>query len=75
MVSPIPDATAMIEFVDPCPDPEFVLSAVQTNPPNYFYTGQAPSMQFSLSPFTVDPSICNFQYSCQIIAGHRFDLC
>ena len=33
-----PDATANIEFKDPCPDPESVLSALQTNPVDYYFT-------------------------------------
>jgi len=32
------DATATIEFLDPCPDPESVVSVLQTNPVDYYYT-------------------------------------
>ena len=31
-------STTMIEFVDPCIDPEDVLSVSQTNPVDYYYT-------------------------------------
>ena len=68
-------ANAQIEFLDPCPDPESVDSVIQTNPADYYYTAQAPKMQFTLTPFIVEPPICLFVYSCTITAGARSDLC
>ena len=32
-------------------------------------------MQFTLTPFVVEPSICTFTYSCVVTAGERTDLC
>ena len=34
--------SASIEFLDPCPDPEFVQAVEQTNPVDYLYTAQSP---------------------------------
>ena len=48
-------ASATIEFMDPCPSPESVNSVPQTNPADYLYTGQSPKMQFTLTPFIVEP--------------------
>jgi len=31
-------ASAQIEFMDPCPDPESVLSVLQVDPVDYLYT-------------------------------------
>ena len=53
-------SSAMIEFVDPCPDPESVTSVIQDNPESYLYTVQSPSMRFTLKPFMVEPPVCNF---------------
>ena len=36
--STMSEATADIEFKDPCPDPESVTATVQTNPASYLYT-------------------------------------
>ena len=73
--SSAPDASAVIQFLDPCPDPESVLSVPQSNPVAYLYTGQSPSMKFTLNAFIVEPAVCPFIYSCQVIAGGRTDLC
>ena len=32
------EATAIIEFLDPCPDPESVIAPDQNNPADYYYT-------------------------------------
>ena len=32
-------------------------------------------MQFTLTPFVVDPEVCTFVYSCAMTAGPRTDLC
>ena len=32
-------------------------------------------MQFTLTPFLVEPPICTFAYSCGMTAGDRLDLC
>ena len=68
-------ASAIIEFINPCPDPESVSSVLQQDPDEYTYTAQTPSMQFNLEPFEVEPSVCTITYSCKVIAGDRNDLC
>ena len=55
--------------MDPCPSPESVNSVPQTNPADYLYTGQSPKMQFTLTPFIVEPPVCTFAYSCVMTAG------
>ena len=67
--------TAQIKFMDPCPDPESVLSVLQTNPADYYYTLQSPKMKFTLKPYVVEPPVCVFVYSCAVTAGARTDLC
>jgi len=62
-------ASASIEFLDPCPIPESVTSVSQTNPVDYYYTAQVPKMQFTLTPFLVEPQVCPFTYSCAMISG------
>ena len=62
-----------IEFIEPCADPESVEYTIQENPDNYLYTVE--KMSFTLKPFVVVPSICEFKYSCAMIAGDRLDLC
>ena len=57
-------STTFIEFLDPCPDPEAVTSTAQTNPVDYYYTAQAPAMQFTLTAYVVEPPVCPFIYSC-----------
>ena len=37
-------SSANIEFMNPCPAPESVLSVDQTNPADYYYTSKAPKM-------------------------------
>ena len=32
-------------------------------------------MQFTMTPFQVEPPICTFTYSCAMTAGDRLDLC
>ena len=32
-------------------------------------------MQFTLTPFVVEPPVCQFVYSCSMTAGSRLDLC
>ena len=32
-------------------------------------------MQFTLTPFVVEPPVCTFSYSCAMAAGERTDLC
>ena len=62
-------STTTIEFLDPCPIPESVNSVTQTNPVDYLYTAQSPKMQFTLTPFLVEPPVCTFTYSCVMTDG------
>ena len=62
-------ASAQIEFLNPCPIPESVNSVTQTNPVDYLYTAQSPKMQFTLTPFLVEPPVCTFTYSCVMTDG------
>ena len=42
-----------------CDPPASFSVAAQTNPPDYYYTGNSPAMIFSLNPaFVSDPAIC-----------------
>ena len=75
LTSPTPDPSATINFIDPCPNPESLLATQQVDPDDYDYTGQAPSVKFTLNAFVVEPPVCDFQYSCQVISGDRLDLC
>ena len=75
ITSSAPDAKAYIQFLDPCPTPESVVSSLQTNPVSYYYTAQTPKMEFTLTPFVVYPPICPFTYSCVVTIGSRIDLC
>ena len=69
------DATATIEFKDPCPDPESVTAPILTDPADYYYTAQAPKLVFTNTAYTVEPPICVFTYSCTVTSGLRTDLC
>ena len=51
------------------------MATAQLDPPDYFYTGQSLSLTFELAAFAVEPPVCVFQYSCQVISGDRLDLC
>lgn len=65
-----------IEIVDPCIDPfSLTMPPAQTTPPDYYYTDDAPALEFKTSPFTVFPPVCEIEYSCRIISGQRLDLC
>lgn len=74
-----PVSTGFIAFVDPCPTPESVVGATQTDPDIYYYTGSSPKASFTLTPFVVDPPICtDVTYTCAMISqpnGNTFDLC
>ena len=74
-ITSLPDAEAYITIVDPCLDPESVTATAQTDPQVYDYTGINPTAQFYLNPFIVEPPVCSFTYSCNVIAGDRLDLC
>jgi len=43
--------------------------------PPYSYTGVSSKVEFTLSPFTVDPPACAVTYSCEVVAGPRLDIC
>jgi len=59
-----------VELINPCDDPVSLTPAAQTNPADYLYTGT--DVTFTLTPFTVDPSICDVVYTCISIP---MDLC
>lgn len=67
-----------IEISDPCPSPNSVTaSSSQTNPAPYFYTGLVSQVEFNVAPFQVEPSVCPFNYQCQLLSGPTtaLDLC
>ena len=67
----------MLRVFDVCPGANQITSPGQTNPNDYYYTSDAPSMEFTLNPFTADPASCssNIAYTCEVILGPRTDLC
>lgn len=76
MQSAGPDATALIEFIDPCSNPVSVTATPQSGTKTYDYSrASAPPFTFKLRPFAVEPSACFFKYSCDVISGPRLDLC
>jgi len=56
--------TKTISFNDPCDDPFTFSANDQTDPADYSYSG---TLDFTLTPFTITPSICEVEYSCQSI--------
>ena len=42
---------------------------------DYYYTGGMPRLEFIVKDFTVDPPICNVDYSCEVVDGPRTDIC
>ena len=65
-----PDSEAIIEFLDPCPDPEEVTAVPQTSPAAYPYLrADRPRAEFFLDPYFVEPHVCDFVYSCEVISG------
>ena len=71
-----PPVSATIEIIDACASLDSINSAVQVNPEAYYYSGDQPSLQFTLNPFTISPSDCGtITYTCEIISGSRTDLC
>ena len=65
----------IIDLVNPCDDPVSLTDPGQIDPANYYYTGSTPAVQFVLTPFVVDPSICTVTYACLSNTGTRTDLC
>ena len=66
---------AFIEILNPCINPNLVLGTPQMTLQPYLYSGDSEKVQFTLSPFKVDPPTCNITYSCEIVSGPRLDLC
>lgn len=58
-------STANIEFIDPCPIPEDLTAPDQTDPEDYYYTGDSPSAEFTANPWVVEPPVCAIEYSCR----------
>jgi len=66
--------STQIKIIDPCIDPQTISAPVQTNPPSYGYDGT--TLTFTLSPYSVFPTVCKIVYSCAIAASSpRTDLC
>ena len=42
--------------------------------PAYLYTGLSQQIDFTLLPFIVSPSACNFQYQCELRSGPKTDV-
>ena len=57
--------TKTISFNDPCDDPFTFSANDQTDPANYLYDG---TLEFALTQFTITPSICEVEYTCDSIA-------
>ena len=65
-----------VEVLDPCIDQAIVTPQAQANLPDYLYTGLAPVLKKTLTPFVVSPpDFCVPTFSCAIISGPQFDLC
>ena len=57
--------TKTISFNDPCDDPFTFTAEDQTDPADYSYTG---TLEFALNQFTITPSICEVEYTCDSIS-------
>ena len=69
---------ANITINSPCPEPDSVEASgpkvVQLAP--YNYTGATNRIEFTPEPFSVEPSICNVHYSCEVVSQlDSVDLC
>ena len=58
--------TAKVTFIDPCLAPFTFTSETQTNPDSDKFTGD--DIVFTLSPFTITPTICEITYVCTSVA-------
>ena len=47
----------------------------QESPPEYFYTGAEPILEFIPFEIDVHPSICSLMFECKILSGPRLDIC
>ena len=62
-----------IEIIDPCIDPNEIYVPPQTDPLDYYYTGEVN--QFTLVPFETWPPGCPFSdYTFTMMAGPRLDI-
>ena len=43
--------SSTLEVFDACPDPHSVVAPEQTNPADYYFSGNSPSLTFTLTPF------------------------
>ena len=65
-----------VQIIDPCLEHAELTAVLQTDPDTYWYTGDSPSANFNLEPFTITPvGFCNAVHSCTVISGPRQDLC
>ena len=71
-----PPISATIEIIDECASLDSIISTEQADPETYYYSGNNPSLQFTLDPFTTSPPDCaTITYSCEVISGSRIDIC
>ena len=69
------DEVAKITIIDPCLDPDLVQASEQEiTELTYNYSGSSPKLEFTMTPFIIEPPICEVKYSCELISGPIPDL-
>ena len=64
-------ASFNLKVINPC----ILMVPEQDAPPEYFYTGARPSLEFTPEAVEVYPPFCPLSFECKIVSGSRFDLC
>lgn len=71
---PVFDFDFSVNVIDPCLNDATISGNTQTNPADYSYTGITPSADFTLTPFTINPTFCMQTFSCLTLVGTP-DIC